>query len=279
MGGLPIQLLKKTPSPKIILLGGSNLAFGFDSELVHTNLGMPVVNMGLAASLGLQTYLSIASEHINSGDIVLVMPEYNAFFDHYNGGSGDYLLGEGYTLFPAFSIYPAIWNYLNIKQKYVLLQGAGKGFYQAAKKKFQIPAPVSAVYRRNGFNGYGDLISHLDQESSKAIDVEMMNDQISARTLQLIDSFSKQVKQKHATVFFGFEPIPITYHQKNVQFLGKLEQQILEYPNINYLYPAKTLVFPQDYFFEPLHHLNKNGRRIRTEIVSSLVKERLLRQQ
>lgn len=271
-----MELLKKTPSPKIILIGGSNIAFGIDSQFVRSKLGMPVVNMGVAGSLGLQTYINLVLKDINPGDIVLVMSEYSPF---YKSGSEDSFLGVSSTLFTMFSIYPALWDYLNVDQKYILLQGVGKGFYQAMKKKFQNPGLASAVYRRNGFNAEGDLISHLELESSKAVDMENMTSVISVHALQVVDEFSKKMKERNVTVFFGFEPIPITFYQKNAPYIKKLEQEILEYPNINYLYPAKTLVFPQDYFFEPLHHLNKNGRRIRTEIVSSLVKERLLRQQ
>lgn len=44
-------LYKKTvianSSPKVILVGGSNVAFGLDSEIIQHQLEVPVVNMGL----------------------------------------------------------------------------------------------------------------------------------------------------------------------------------------------------------------------------------------
>ena len=42
---------------KIILAGGSNLAFGIDSKQLEETLGMPVVNLGLHAGLGLHFIL------------------------------------------------------------------------------------------------------------------------------------------------------------------------------------------------------------------------------
>ena len=46
-----LHVLSATISPKVVLVGGSNLAFGIDSELISKSLGMPVVNMGLHAGL------------------------------------------------------------------------------------------------------------------------------------------------------------------------------------------------------------------------------------
>jgi hypothetical protein len=54
------RLIRNTPSPKIILVGGSNLAFGIDSRMMQDSLGLRVVNMGLYAKLGLK-YMSGAA--------------------------------------------------------------------------------------------------------------------------------------------------------------------------------------------------------------------------
>lgn len=43
---------KEIAAPKVILYGGSSVAFGIDSERIEQKLGMPVVNMGLHAGWG-----------------------------------------------------------------------------------------------------------------------------------------------------------------------------------------------------------------------------------
>ena len=40
-----IARLESINEPKIILVGDSNVAFGFDSALIEQKIGMPVVNM------------------------------------------------------------------------------------------------------------------------------------------------------------------------------------------------------------------------------------------
>src|SRR5690349_24986573 len=50
---LQLELLENTPSPRIILIGGSNVSFGIDARLMQQTLGIPVINDGLHAGLGL----------------------------------------------------------------------------------------------------------------------------------------------------------------------------------------------------------------------------------
>jgi len=50
---LKLDLLKTVPSPKIVVFGGSNVAFGIDSELIEKEFGIPVINDGLNAGVSL----------------------------------------------------------------------------------------------------------------------------------------------------------------------------------------------------------------------------------
>ena len=50
------ERINKIKTPKIILAGGSNVAFGINSEEIEEAFSVPVVNMGLDAGLGLALY-------------------------------------------------------------------------------------------------------------------------------------------------------------------------------------------------------------------------------
>ena len=80
------RLIRTTPSPKIILVGGSNLAFGIDSRMMEDSLHVNVVNMGLYAKLGLRYMLAQVKPYIRRGDIVLIVPEYDQFYGNYSEG-------------------------------------------------------------------------------------------------------------------------------------------------------------------------------------------------
>jgi len=86
------RILANTKSPKIVLAGGSNLAFGIDSESIQQRFNRPVVNMGLHADLGLGRILDNISPFLNSGDILLIAPEYSHFTSTWNGGRTAYEL-------------------------------------------------------------------------------------------------------------------------------------------------------------------------------------------
>ena len=60
---------------KIVLIGGSNLAFGLDSEKLQEYVGMPVVNYGLYATIGTKAMLDMSRSHIKEGDVVVICPE------------------------------------------------------------------------------------------------------------------------------------------------------------------------------------------------------------
>src|SRR5690606_17377891 len=60
-------------SAKLVLVGGSNLAFGVDSaELERELKGFRVVNMGMNAYLGLRFMLSEVMEDLEKGDVVVL---------------------------------------------------------------------------------------------------------------------------------------------------------------------------------------------------------------
>ena len=72
------QRLTSIDSKKAVLIGGSSLAFGIDSQLLEEYIGMPVVNYGLYAAIGTKAMLDMSEKYINEGDIVVICPETEA---------------------------------------------------------------------------------------------------------------------------------------------------------------------------------------------------------
>ena len=48
------NLIRQTPSPKVVFVGGSNVAFGIDSETFYDGIGLAVNNAGLLDGMGLR---------------------------------------------------------------------------------------------------------------------------------------------------------------------------------------------------------------------------------
>ena len=49
-----MERLRATPSPRVVVVGGSNVAYGIDSSRLEASLGRPVVNLGTSGGLGLR---------------------------------------------------------------------------------------------------------------------------------------------------------------------------------------------------------------------------------
>ena len=75
--------------PAIVILGGSNVAFGYDSKVLEEKTGMTVINAGLHAGLGLRFMMADCLPRLKKGDILVFSPEYEHFFSHYCDGQGE----------------------------------------------------------------------------------------------------------------------------------------------------------------------------------------------
>ena len=72
------ERLTSIDEPKLVVVGGSSVAFGLESEILEKYVGMPVVNFGLYAALGTKVMLDLSKAGINEGDVVVLAPELDA---------------------------------------------------------------------------------------------------------------------------------------------------------------------------------------------------------
>ena len=73
-----VDRLMSIEEDKIVVIGGSSVAFALDSALMEEELGKPVVNFGLYAALGTKLMLDLSRDGIKDGDIVILAPELDA---------------------------------------------------------------------------------------------------------------------------------------------------------------------------------------------------------
>lgn len=73
------QLCRETPSPKVLILSGSNALFGFDSDRLAHFLERPVINFGLHAGLSLEYLLNRYDLSLKPGDWVILPLEYELY--------------------------------------------------------------------------------------------------------------------------------------------------------------------------------------------------------
>jgi hypothetical protein len=72
-------------SPKLVVIGGSSSLFSVRSEVVEGFVGLPTVNLGVQAGLGLDYILYDARRTLRPGDTAMLVLEYEHFMDNGKG--------------------------------------------------------------------------------------------------------------------------------------------------------------------------------------------------
>ena len=150
-----VRLLEETPGPRIVLVGGSGVAFGADSELMERELpGYTVVNFGMYAALGTTVMLDLSQPLLREGDIVLLIPEQQE--QALSGWFDPAVMWQG--LDGAFQLLSALPGdkLERLAGAFPAFAGQKLGCYMQGE-----PPRSQGVYRRDSFNGHGDVSSAL----------------------------------------------------------------------------------------------------------------------
>ena len=189
---------------KIVLIGGSSVAFGYDSKTLSDLFDRPVINFGLYAELGTKLMLDLAEDAIREGDIVLVAPELDAqtLSLYFNGGATLRALDENRGMLRGIkrenlsSLWGALWSVTGEKIHY-LKNGA--------------PDPAG-VYNSRNFNEAGDLVygrekNVMDGYYDPTTPVIPDKSIVSRDFLDYLNAFIDRVEGRGATVYYAFCPI------------------------------------------------------------------------
>jgi hypothetical protein len=258
------QRLAQTASPKIVLVGGSNLACGVDTKRLQTALGRPVVNMGLHADIGLAYMLTEVENRLQAGDLVVLVPEYEQFFGALYGNM---------SLIKVVSYEPQGWHYIRSWGQWsvFLLQGwlylQGKLKYNL-EQWFHVPQDRHyEIYHRNGFDAYGDMVTHLDLPPGnlhEATIKPLILDKYDNRAIETINRFYRQCHRRGVKVCLLHPCYYENMLKKNSAAISRLQK---EFKNLALpvLSTPEEYAFPEGCFFDTEYHLNRQGRTLRTE--------------
>lgn len=257
------ERLKDTPGKRIVLVGGSGVAFGYDSRLIEEELEeYQVVNFGMYAGLGTKAVLDLSESLIRAGDIVVLSPEQDQqTLSLYFNGEYMWQAADG-----AFGLLKEV-KKENLEQ----MAGTFPGF--ALQKltytlKGEIPE-TDNVYRKSSFNAYGDIESEQCRENILPLGydvnqpVRFTQDVCQADFLQYINAYAKQLDKKGATVWYRFCPVNVLSVEdaEDVPEYYQFLQRELTFPVIGN--PENSLM-EAEWFFDTNFHLNAAGKTVNT---------------
>lgn len=275
--GLPVQFgdtfmgelkskyerLKETSGKRIVLVGGSGVAFDCDSTLMDDFFpSYEIVNFGMYAGLGTKAVMDLSENYIHEGDIVILSPEQSrqTLSDYFNGeymwqaADGAFgmlrdLKSENFEAmlgnFPRFALE---------KLNYVM--------------KGQKPQ-TDSIYRKKSFNTYGDIELDTCRENilPNGYDVNQKvrftEDVVQPEFMDYMNDWAKRLEKKGAVVWYRYCPV----NKLSVEDMDDLAaydvflRQKLDFPVIGN--PENSLM-EAEWFFDTNFHLNQPGKEVNT---------------
>lgn len=275
--GLPVQFgdtfmgelkskyerLKETSGKRIVLVGGSGVAFDCDSALMDDFFpSYEIVNFGMYAGLGTKAVMDLSENYIHEGDIVILSPEQSeqTFSDYFNGeymwqaADGAFgmlrdLKSENFEAmlgnFPRFALE---------KLNYVM--------------KGQKPQ-ADSIYQKKSFNTYGDIELDTCRENilPNGYDVNQKvrftEDVVQPEFMDYMNDWAKRLEKKGAVVWYRYCPV----NKLSVEDMDDLAaydvflRQKLDFPVIGN--PENSLM-EAEWFFDTNFHLNQPGKEVNT---------------
>lgn len=256
------DLLHATKPPRMILVGGSNLAFSVDSEKIETRFGVPVINMGLHAGVGLKFMLNQIQPVLNQGDIVIIFPEYEQFYSlPLNGRPGELGAVAKFCNSCISALVPQ-------EQYPIVIQGI---FYNIEPDLLSLLAPVNDVYSRHGFNRWGDMTAHLNQKdrgdlSNRIVPVEIVAPNPAVEFLNEFYTSNADVR-----MYVMFPAIPADEYENQKKEFSALQGFLADTLKIPVLGTPQDFLYPRKFFFDTVYHMTALGREKRTERIVELL--------
>jgi hypothetical protein len=267
---------------KIVLVGGSNLAFGVDSTLIREATGCPVVNMGMNGHFGARYMLAEVRDNLRSGDLVIIAWEWDNYFKSVDGAPG--------ALFAVTKTNPEAFSYLTLGQ----LAGVAGQYPAVAQQKvirllFDAREFVKSLYipgyeggeheaRRlirqieslAGFTPEGDLVSHLGVKWPANFEYGLDLVELAAddQIVPLMVDFSNDMKAKGVAAMVSFTPIIDYYYADQKREIDRISMDLQSNPDLKVPRPASEFVFPPSQHFDTVYHLNAEGRAIRSRMLA-----------
>ncbi len=256
-------------TPKVVVVGGSSVAFGLESDTVKEQLGMEVVNFGLYANLGTKLMMDLSRANVNEGDIIVLAPELNAqtLSLYFNSETTMQALDGNFGMLGSIdganfaALFGAVWGFAGDKLGYLISGGRPENsgayskecFDEAGDNEYErpfnvmttVPKTITLDFRVNPHDG-------VTTEYEKFIDY--------------VNEYVAYCKSRGATVYFSFAPM----NEASLTDYNTEQNIYAFYDNLRKSLDCKLIsnvndyILDEGYFFDSEFHLNDAGVTVRT---------------
>lgn len=251
----------RVASPRVLLVGGSNLVFGLSSAELERCLRRPVYNLGFSAELGIPFMARVAEACARPGDLVLFSPEYGV-------GSGG---GRAFAMLSLESPQSAklLDLSLNDRIRMAVFRAQITGGMMVEKWLLR-QVPTSDVYRADGYDRYGDLVSHA-RKPTQDFDLHPPAEPDPPASQKAVAQMLATAQERGFTVLHlppayserGYRQDSAAAHARFVWMAAAGMQAVCS---------PEAMIFADSFFYDTPYHMLRSGaqsRAVRTAVFLS----------
>ncbi len=263
---IKMHRLDTLTSPRLIFIGGSNIAFGIDSRRISDSLHINVQNAAVHAGIGLRYMLDQVNRRLRPGDIVAVMPEYSQFDRMFNGDdegtlSDVVIYGEGDG-----------WEDLNYQQRLNVVLGFPA--HLKGRRRIDLDRAMKKngyIYATRNFNEYGDEAAHRVQKP-KPIDKKVIKAEANPENIREIAYKIRDMESKGARVILLWPTTIQSNYEANMPLLSDVTNTLGQY-DIRFASQPDYLVQPDSLAYDTPYHMSGPAVEIVTDKIILLFKK------
>lgn len=265
------QIASETQSPKIVLAGGSSVAWGTDSGAFSDTCERPCVNLGVNAGQGIAFRFAEAAAFCNVGDSLVLSLEYNEL------STKPY----GEIIAKTILYSPTSIKFLRAEEwKAALDQGALENIANRARTlaaKLTNQRKEDPFYRNSNFDKRGDFIGHKDKTSNKKPDLTLQISPAATVYLGRLKSFDQHCLSRGVTVFYRLPCIPrsAVAGTGTLAALERIERQLKEVFGDRMLNRLPETLLEDDCFFDTAYHLVHREKIRISKILANRLSEKI----
>jgi len=269
-----IEYAHSIKTQKIIIVGGSNVLFSIDTRKLERKLGIPVVNTGTNAGLGLPYLLyRIKKDFAKPGDTVLLSIEESLFNGKKDASEELFKYVRSYDkeYFKKLSLKDKLKGYSRVNFNNFL----NFLIMDQKIKKEGIKAVADVTYNPENLNDNGDQTKNDGHKTvdfdKKNIIIKQLKDKLDFENYSMVKlvEFLDWCDGNNIKVIYHFPTIPFHEEYSNEEYSIQRNElkQFFKSRNILVLDTSDVYYLDDQMFYDTGYHLNNDGRFIRTNAI------------
>lgn len=256
-------LSKHKEDKKIVIIGGSNGKFSYNSKQIQDSTGYKVVNAAIQGNCGLAFYIDFVRPYLKKEDILILSPEYDLLLKE-NGlyGNYQYIQLAGYEN----GFYKKLFSNLNsmaafCKQSFFHF----KALLEVVFVRIKFPKGAIDYVIKKQHNAYGDIDSLDNSITFNFKNYSIIIDTFFyTPTIPVLNDFARYCKNNNIQFCINF---PSAASQNIIRKVS--DKELLDYisktfPEIILLNTPSSSIYDKSWFYDSPYHLRGNSRIIHT---------------